>query len=284
MATIFSEVLTQLRRDSGFSSAYSFYHDNGGAPVLMVSYRKYLLMEQGKILPVIDRLRRLFFALRLPPQSPQANTLVVAWLKTMAGEDNYRDILEPIVSPKAEVKVGSSLHEALKKSLADNKYFMSPFQFAAVVSSFDTYLCYLAMSSETGIYTVAELAKSLKLDKTAVAKAVKSLAEAKLLQKVRQGAYKCPLSSYSSVDFPHMDLMAPGVRGKLKEYMSKLAASGNTEWFTACTIRADAAAFKGYTPLLQMSVHAAKTYEISQKTDTSALYTIEGRITRLRDF
>ena len=48
MATIFSDVLTQLRKDSGFATAYSFYHDNGGAPVLKVSYRKYLMMEQGE--------------------------------------------------------------------------------------------------------------------------------------------------------------------------------------------------------------------------------------------
>ncbi|MCX5785886.1 MAG: hypothetical protein NTX59_09365 [Elusimicrobia bacterium] len=284
MATIFSDVLTQLRKDNGFSTAYSFYHDNGGAPVLMVSYRKYLLMEQGKILPVIDRLRRLFFALRLHPQSPQANSLVVAWLKTMAGEDNYRDILEPIVSSKAEVKGVSPLHTALKKSMADNKYFMSPDQLAVVVSSFDTYLCYLAMSSETGVCTVDALAKSLSINKTAVTKAVKSLAGAKILKEVKKGAYKCPLSSYSSVDFPHMDLMAADVRGKLKEYMRQLAASGNTEWFSACTIRADAAVFKGYIPLLQMSVHAAKTYEISQKTNKSALFMVEGRVTKLRDF
>ena len=33
----------------------------------------------------------------------------------MAGEDNYRDVLEPVISPKAEEKAGSPLHAALKK-------------------------------------------------------------------------------------------------------------------------------------------------------------------------
>ncbi len=284
MATIFSEVLTQLRKDSGFATAYSFYHANGGAPVLQVSYRKYLMMEQGKILPIIDRLRRLSFALRLTPQSPQAHRLVIAWLKTMAGEDNYRDVMEPIISSKAEIKGASPVHEALKKSLADNKYFMTPAQLAAVVTNFYTYLCYMAMSSETGTYTVEELAKSLELKKPDAAKAMKILAAAKIVKEIKSGVYRCPLSAYSSVDMPHMSLMAPEVRNKLEAYMGKLKASGQKEWSTTLTVRADAPVFNGYSPMLQIGVHSSKTYEISHKTEKSALYYVEGRITKLRDF
>lgn len=284
MATIFSNVLTQLRKDNGFATAYSFYHANGGAPVLQVSYRKYLLVEQGKILPVIDKLRRLSFALRLTPQSPQAHSLVIAWLKTMAGEDNYRDVLEHIISSKAVVKGDSPVHEVLKKSLAGNKYFMTPAQLAAVVASFDTYLCYMAMSSETGTYTVKELAKSLELKKPAAAKAMKTLAAAKIVKEVKKEVYKCPLSAYSSVDMPHMSLMVPEVRNKLEAYMTKLEASGQKEWSTTLIVRADAPVFNGYSPMLQMGVHSSKTYEISHKTEKSALYYVEGRITKLRDF
>lgn len=284
MSTIFSDVLTRLRKDSGFPTAYRFYHDNGGAPVLLVSYRKYLLMEQGTILPVFDRLRRLSFALRLPAKSPQYNSLVIAWLRTMAGEDNYRDVLEPVISPKAEEKAGSPLHAALKKSMAENKYFMTPAQLAAAAASFDTYLCFVAMSAETGGYTVDELAGSLGLKRPAAAKAVKTLAVAKILKEATKGEYLCPMAAYSGIEAPSLRLLAPELRLKIMEYERQLAASGNTEWFSACTLRADASVFKGYMPLLQMSVDAATTYGITRKTAKSALYMIEGRVTRLRNF
>ncbi|MCX5792578.1 MAG: hypothetical protein NTY45_10275 [Elusimicrobia bacterium] len=284
MATIFSDVLTQLRKDSGFATAYSFYHANGGAPVLKVSYRKYLMMEQGKILPVFDRLRRLSFALRLPAKSTQYNCLIIAWLRTMAGEDNYRDVLEPVISPKAEEKAGSPLHSALKKSLAGNKYFMTPAQLAAVASSFDTYICFVAMSAETGVYTVDELGKSLGLKKAAAIKAVKTLAGAKIIKEEKKGACLCPMAAYSSIEAPSLQLIAPELRLKLMQYERQLSASGNTEWSGGCILRADSAVFRGYMPLLQMSVDAATTYGITHKTDKSALYMVEGQITRLRNF
>ncbi|MCX5792579.1 MAG: hypothetical protein NTY45_10280 [Elusimicrobia bacterium] len=284
MATIFSNVLTQLRKDSGFPTAYGFYHANGGAPVLLVSYRNYLQMEQGKIFPVIDRLRRLSFALRLTPQSPQIHSLVIAWLKTMAGEDNYRDALEPIILPKAEIKRPSPAHEALKKSLADNKYFMTPAQLAAVVASFDTYLCYIAMSSETGTCTVEDLAKSLDLKKPAAVKAIKILAAAKIIKEVKKDVYKCPLSAYSSVEMPYLSLKTAEVHNKLEACLKQLEASGQKEWSTTLTVRADAPVFKCYFPMLQMGVHSSKSYEIPHKTAKSAIYYVKGRITKLRDF
>lgn len=56
MATIFSEMLVKLRKAAGFSTAYRFYHDSGGAGMLKISYRKYLLLEQGQSLPSADKL------------------------------------------------------------------------------------------------------------------------------------------------------------------------------------------------------------------------------------
>ena len=168
--------------------------------------------------------------------------------------------------------------------MADNKYFMTPAQLAAVASSFDTYLCFVAMSAETGVYTVDELAKSLGLKKPAAVKAVKALAGAKILKEAKKGSYFCPMAAYSGIEAPSLQLIAPELRLKLREHERQLSASGNTEWFSACTLRADAAVFKGYMPMLQMSVDAATTYGITSKTAKSALYIIEGRITRLRNF
>ncbi|MDP2865300.1 MAG: hypothetical protein Q8O90_03560 [Elusimicrobiota bacterium] len=75
MGTAFSETLTRLRMAGGFPTAYRFYHDNGGAPVLKLSYRKSLLIEQGKNLPGAERLPKLLVALRLPQNTPAAREL-----------------------------------------------------------------------------------------------------------------------------------------------------------------------------------------------------------------
>lgn len=73
METIFSRQLTAARKSAGFSTAYRFYHDNGGQAILKLTYRNYLRLEQGLILPVPEKLGVLLFALRLTHGSPEAN-------------------------------------------------------------------------------------------------------------------------------------------------------------------------------------------------------------------
>ena len=69
-------MLVQLSKEAGFPTAYRFYHDNGGAAGLKISYRNYLLIEQGKKLPALGRLVTFTWALRLISKTPTANALV----------------------------------------------------------------------------------------------------------------------------------------------------------------------------------------------------------------
>jgi hypothetical protein len=113
MATIFSETLTRLRKGAGFPTAYRFYHDNGGAPFFKVSYRNYLMMEQGRNLPVLGRLAKIILGLRIPERTPESRELTMAWLKTMAGGEAYADMLEPLFYQGAPAKESSPAEEAL---------------------------------------------------------------------------------------------------------------------------------------------------------------------------
>jgi len=97
MGTIFSDTLVKLRQEAGFPTAYRFFHDNGGDKVLGMCYRKYLMMEQGRNLPVLGRLERLIVGLHMPFGTPAARELTLAWLKTMAGEESYAGLLEPLM-------------------------------------------------------------------------------------------------------------------------------------------------------------------------------------------
>lgn len=283
MGTIFSEVLTKLRREAGFPTAYGFYTANGGTPVLKITYRKYLLYEQGKELPAIEKLLRLFFALRLVPKSFQANELVLAWLKAMAGEEAFKHILQPLISEKAEVSKLSPLHKAVKRALAENKYQLSPAQFGAILADRDTYLCFLALSKDTGLWSVEGLAGALELEKSAAAGAVKVLAEVKILKEVKKGFYKCPLASCKIV-YPPLNVVEPALRARLDAYHKELAASGSCRLLHGCVVRADAAAFQEFFPLMTLNISTAQTYSITEKTEKSALFWVEGKITRLRNF
>jgi len=283
MATIFSETLIKLRAEAGFPTAYRFFHDNGGQPVLGLSYRRYLLIEQGKNHPFIDKLKNLFYGLRLVPQSPNANALVVAWLKTMAGEEIYHNLLRPVIAPKAETKGVSPLHKVIEKNLSDNKYHMTPEQFETVLTNFDTYLCHHALLSETGAWAVADLAKALQLTAVKTKAALKILAKAKLVKEVRPGAYKSPLAAYTIVT-PQLNISGRGQREKMERYHRELVATGRNEWHSTCLLRADAAVFKGYSPVLNLAIHTAGVYEVKRKTDHSAMFLVEGHITKLRDF
>ena len=101
MATIFSETLVKLRKAAGFPTAYRFYHDNGGAAALKVTYRNYLMMEQGHSLPVAVRLERLLIGLRLLRATPESRELTLAWLKTMLGEELNSRLIEPLLAAPA---------------------------------------------------------------------------------------------------------------------------------------------------------------------------------------
>jgi len=283
MATIFSEVLTRLRQEAGFPTAYKFYHANGGAPVLQISYRKYLLLEQGKNLPDIGRLIKLFFALQLVPKSFEANELVIAWLKTMAGSENFRTILQPLISESAQTSTLSPLNKAVKRSLAGKRYQLTPAQFRAVLSSCDSYLCFLAISSDTGLWQAENLAKVLKLEKRSAAKALEVLREAGLLKKSGKGLYKCPFGS-QTISYPYLNLMGPEVNAKLDAYHQELMASGMRTLQQGCVVRADSAAFREFYPLMISNLSTAQTYSVAERTEKSALYWVEGKIVKLRDF
>lgn len=283
MGTIFSQTLKKFRQEAGFPTAYRFYHDNGGAPVLKISYRKYLAIEQGANLPVFSRLRGLIFGLRLVPKSSDANTLVAAWLKTMAGEEAYKDVLEPMLAVKNEPAVMPPMHKAMKKALAGKKRYITPGQLAAISGSQDTYLCFLALSNDTGAWTAEKLAAAVGLSPAAAQKALGALAKAKILKRTRDAQYKCQLAE-EMVEYPHLTASVEVMTRKLLKYQEELIGAGANAWLRRGIIRADADTLCGFFPIMGMSLSTAHSYAVTEKTPKSALYAVEGRIVKLRDF
>ncbi len=49
-------------------------------------------------------------------------------------------------------------------------------------------------------------------------------------------------------------------------------------------MRADARDFAAFFPLMSLNLSTAQTYSITEKTEHSAMFAVEGRIVKLKDF
>ncbi|HNT98760.1 MAG TPA: hypothetical protein PKK31_10895 [Elusimicrobiales bacterium] len=283
MATPFSQTLVKLRKEAGFGTAYSFFHDNGGAPALKISYRNYLHMEQGKLLPVFSRLRLLLYPLRLVHRSSEAAGLVLAWLRTMAGDEPFEELISPLLAPRKDVIGVSPMHKAAKKALDSRKYYLNAGQTRVITADDDTYLCYVALSNDTGAWKVRELAGALKMPEARAAKALAALKREKVVRETRKGVFRCPFAGMM-IEFPHLATLPRDMHRRMDELEDRLERSGRPVWLRSGIIRADAGAFRDFLPVMGLNISTAQTYAVTEKSADSALFFIGGRVTKIRDF
>lgn len=283
MATIFSETLTRLRKGAGFPTAYRFFHDNGGAAFFKVSYRNYLMMEQGRNLPVLGRLARIIMGMRIPERTPQARELTLAWLRTMAGDEAYADLLEPLLAQGAPAKESSPAEEALRRTLAEKKFHITEAQIVATVASFETYKCFFVMEMDSGVWTAEAMAKALGIKKAEADKALKSFLKVGLVKAEGKGGYRSKMVG-QLVEYPAGPAFPPGVLAKLKGYYKRLEDESPMEFGTAGMVRADADALRGFYPMLKSSVEASYAFATNKATKKSAGFFVLGRVHRLWNF
>lgn len=282
MSTIFSETLKRLRTEAGFPTAYRFYHANGGAAGLKLSYRKYLAMEQGKILPVFERLDLLISGLKVIRLGEAANELVVAWLKTTAGEKAFKLLLEPIINIKATSSF-SPMEKTVKRSISNRKYHVNVKQFGVIAENRENYLCFLALINDESKWRPADLAKFMELTPEATAKALEALAKVKLLKKYRDGRYDCPLCGMM-LEYPNVQVLPPEMGKKFMGHFNDLLAKGKPIWMRVGTVRADYDSLGDYLQLMQLNISAIGGYGITKATKKSALFAVKGSVELLRNF
>lgn len=283
MPTVFSETLVRSRKEAGFSTAYRFYHDNGGAAAFKVSYRNYLMMEQGRNLPVLGRLARILVALRMPQASPVARDLTRAWLRTMAGDEMYADLLEPLFSPAAPGGPGSPADEALRRTLAENKFHITLEQLEALSSSFETFKCSFTLESDSGSWTAESLAKAVGIKKAEAAKALRDLLKTELVKAEGKAAYRSRVAG-KLVEYPATAALRPEIRTRIKGYFKRLEQESPVEFANMGMLRADADALRGYYAMLKSAVEASHAYSTVKKTPKSAGFYIVTRVHRLWNF
>ncbi len=283
MATVFSETLTRLRKEAGFPTAYRFFHDNGGAKFFSVSYRNYLMMEQGRNLPAPARLPRLMLGLRQPQGTPLASELVKAWLRTMTGDEIYADLVEPLFGAGISAPAGSPAEEALRRSIAEKKFHMTEAHILASAASFEAYKCFFVMEFDAGVWTAEAMARALRIKKAEAEKALKSFVKAGMARVEGRKGYRSKIAGMM-VEYPAGPALPPGMMDKLRGYFKRLEAESRIEFATAGMLRADSDDLRGYFPMLKSSVEASYAFNTTVKTKKSAGFFVLGRVLRLWDF
>ena len=283
METPFSKLLVELRKGAGFPTAYKFYHHNGGKGVLKISYRNYLVLEQGKSLPALDRLGTFMWALHLFHKSAEANTFVSAWLETMAGPDNFKELFQPLLAAKPDAQGLSPMQSAMQKAMTNTKIHISVEQMETIFANQDNHLCFHAITNDTGAWSKKEFAARLRLTEAAAQKALKALTRAKIVKEIKKGVYRSPLAG-ALVQYPRRELLSPELTAKMQDYGDKMAAGGTRVLQCRTMVRADRKQFQNFFPVMQVNNDTAASYAIGEKTESSALYLVEGKITRIREF
>jgi len=282
MDTPFSAALREMRKRQGFPTAYKFFHTNGGKETFGFTYRQYLRMEQGKSLPECVKLYKMMLALRLVPKTYPANALAIAWLKTHIGAPAYDWIFQFI--PERDLKTRlPPIYDAMKNSLSAKTHYLSRRQDEAIHADLETLLCWVALSADSGAWSAAELAKTLELPPEAAERALRNLASVKLLKTAGKGKYRCPLT-HMMLESPNQGNSSSGAGAKWQQYRSTLLSTRKYLWFRDGIIRADEEAFRNFIPIMKLLLSTAESYKITRKTSKSALFYVESRIAKLRDF
>ncbi len=281
MKTPFSELLTGLRKEAGFETAYRFYHDNGGAKVLGFSYRKYLLFEQGAALPAAEVLNRLSPALGLIPRSPGAGRFGAAWLRTLAGEEAYKASFEAFFTGKTEAPGLSPMHKAMEKVLTRRP--LSVEQALLILSTYEHYLAFMLLMNDAAPWDGERLAGTAALEKNKAAAILTDFSRAGLLKRQAKGVYLSEADAVM-VEFPRPEMLPQKFNQLTLDYQARLAASGRNVWRRVIFLRADAAELEALYPVMSLNISTAGAYATEEGGKNTAMFVVEGRVARLFDF
>lgn len=248
--------------------------------MLKITYRKYLLWEQGKVLPPIDAVTRLAPALRLVPKSGALGGLTAAWLRTMAGDETYASILDPIISVAEDTAGLTPMHSAMGHALRSRKCPVTVSQAVVSLESFEHHKAFLFVTKDEGDWSAERLAASAGLTKKSAAAVCGDFLGAGILKKAKAGVFTCPMAN-ALLEFPRAELLPPGYLKRIGDFQRKLLEEGRTVWLRCGFIRSDREALTGYLPIIDMGVLTAHAYEAQEG---GTLYAVEGRVVRVSDF
>lgn len=113
---------------------------------------------------------------------------------------------------------------------------------------------------------------------------MRALICAKLVKKTKGGLYTCPVAT-RMLQYPQLHLIDKDLREKAGKFLKKLEISGKVVWRNVGIVRADAdTMINSYVPLMMNTIQSAHAHRVVSKTSNSAMFYVESRMVRLRDF
>lgn len=275
-ARAFGSVLVRFRREQGFETAYAFYRSREGRRLLRLSFVNYLALEKGRSLPKPWRMTRLIQALGLPPGSREAGELARAYLACLAGEELVRlaGAADAGRMETADVSLGEA---AAKQALSQRTAHLSMPQWKTLASDRAAYLCHVFLVNTPGWTPVRELGRVIGLSPTALRKALKSLAGARIVA-VAGGRAR---SLYAKKFLAGLPLLpeTSGLRSAQQEFRRGLVEErGKLAHSTQMSVRMPRESLERYSEHLRKAVHLGAVYGDVERGPDTAIYLVEGRV------
>lgn len=276
----FGKALAEARQAQGYDSAYAFYKSRGGPRGLGMTFANYLGLEKGTTLPKGWRLKGLLAALGLMPNSARSRALVQAFLVDVTG---WPELVAGIFEEKrgdtapAVVRLAAM---ASKQVLSARRAQLSAEQLRALAVDPLAYACCVLLKTCEPGFTVAELARLTGAKEAAVQKSVKDLAAVGLV-KLAKGRATCPIS-LAYIDADAITVAHASLFAAMHRHRAQLVeAHGRVIRAPHLIIRATKAGIDQYLEHLAEAVTMGNLFADNSGGVDSAVYHIEGRVSRL---
>ena len=285
MASPFSRVFAELRARAGFETAYQFFHKNGGRRAFGCSFQNYLRIEKGSHLPKPERLPHLCRLLRLPLGSEDLRRIVGAYLETwLRGKELADWVLAPFRAPAAPSGPLGPGQKALARLVQEGARPVSLEQYEAVMSSAGAYWCFRVLTTSRLPHSLAELEGLLGLPAAEVSKGLSALKRCGIAKARKDGRWQSPLAGRFLV-FPDSGLIPEKTMRRVFDYNAAMVKRrGRLVDVRYCGVRADSRQLEGFIPYFREAIRGVNAYAVSEKTEESALFFVEGRVYKLLDF
>lgn len=275
----YNRELIRLREGAGFTTAYMFYHRNGGRRAFPFTYAYYIKVERGDSLPKPKWAAAILAGLRTRPSETDKFRLTRAYLMDLSEDASVFDVLFSTHLKGAE---GTPHLEALKSLLGASSYNLTHKQFELIVSGAEIFWCFTALSSVSAAHTAAGLAQALALSEGKVSRALDQLVKAKLARKLAGKRYECPFDGrYCSppADGPSQGLVEK-MRAHIKDYTQR---RGKTLINAGTLIRLESKAALEAAGALKEVVSTASARAVRDQGEDAAVFSIEAVVRRVVD-
>lgn len=275
----FGEVLSRLRRDQGFQTAYAFYKASGGPRVLGMTLVNYVSIEQGRSLPKVNRFVNILRSLNVAPSSTQRVELVRSYLESLLEGDELLKELGAGSSrpmPEAEISLGE---QAARQAVRQRAFHMNPSQLRLLAVDKDAYACHMYLVNTPGFSTFDAIARACRLTGARTDAALKALAREKLVE-VSGGRARSRLS-YKVVKLPATTPENSGVIAAWLKHRKGLLESSKVIRDMCMTSRVTTRDMERYIPYIRHSLDLLNVYGDVEKSADSRVYAVEIKIAEM---